>query len=68
MTHVLFLFCIYVSGLQLLSQISKAPGCSVILTGDYHWGDIKALMPGSETPYGEWYASEDFAHPIYQVI
>eukprot|EP00752_Nemacystus_decipiens_P006352 g5726.t1 len=51
---------------NLLSQLSKAPGCSVILTGDYHWGDIKALLPGADTPYAEWYSSEDNEFPIYQ--
>ncbi|CAN0574376.1 unnamed protein product, partial [Ectocarpus sp. 12 AP-2014] len=53
---------------KLLSQISKAPGCSVILTGDYHYGDIKALLPGEETPYWEWYSSEGNDFPVYQVF
>eukprot|EP00903_Cladosiphon_okamuranus_P013391 g12479.t1 len=53
---------------NLLSQVSKAPGCSVILTGDYHWGDIKALLPGADTPYAEWYSSEGNEFPVYQVM
>eukprot|EP00903_Cladosiphon_okamuranus_P012811 g11973.t1 len=53
---------------NLLSQLSKAPGCSVIVTGDYHWGDIKALLPGADTPYAEWYSSEGNEFPIYQVM
>ncbi|CAB1097696.1 unnamed protein product [Ectocarpus sp. CCAP 1310/34] len=53
---------------NLLSQVSKAPGCSVILTGDYHYGDIKALLPGGETPYWEWYSSEGNDFPVYQVM
>lgn len=52
---------------QLLSQIAGAPGCSVILTGDYHWGDIKAMLPGADTPYAEWYSSHDNNYPVYQV-
>ena len=39
----------------------------MILTGDYHWGDIKALLPGADTPYAEWYSSEDNEYPVYQV-
>lgn len=39
----------------------------MILTGDYHWGDIKALLPGADTPYAEWYSSEDNEFPVYQV-
>ncbi|CAM9938935.1 unnamed protein product [Ectocarpus sp. 6 AP-2014] len=53
---------------NLLSQVSKAPGCSVILTGDYHYGDIKALIPGGETPYWEWYSSEGNDFPVYQQV
>ncbi|CAM9775545.1 unnamed protein product [Ascophyllum nodosum] len=53
---------------SLLSQVAGAPGCSVILTGDYHWGDIKTMMPGADTPYAEWYSSHDFEFPIYQVM
>lgn len=39
----------------------------MILAGDYHWGDVKALLPGSDTPYAEWYSSEDNEFPVYQV-
>ncbi|CAN0212970.1 unnamed protein product [Pylaiella littoralis] len=53
---------------NLLSQLAKAPGCSVILTGDYHFGDIKAMLPGAETSYSEWYSSQDNAFPVYQVM
>lgn len=38
----------------------------MILTGDYHYADVKALQPGEDTYYAEWYASEDFQYPIYQ--
>lgn len=62
----LFVVVVFFS-IQFLSQLSKAPGCSVILAGDYHWGDIKALLPGADTPYAEWYASEDNEFPVFQV-
>ena len=38
----------------------------MILTGDYHYGDIKALQPGPDTSYADWYASQDYKYPIYQ--
>ncbi|CAM9620288.1 unnamed protein product, partial [Ascophyllum nodosum] len=60
--------CYRVAQRNFISQLAKAPGCSVILTGDYHWGDIKAMQPGSDTPYAEWYASQDNEFPIYQVM
>ncbi|CAN0040100.1 unnamed protein product, partial [Ascophyllum nodosum] len=60
--------CFRVAQQNLLSQLSKAPGCSVILTGDYHYGDIKALQPGPDTSYADWYASQDYKYPIYQVM
>ncbi|CAN0300492.1 unnamed protein product, partial [Hapterophycus canaliculatus] len=52
---------------NLLSQLATAPGCSVIVTGDYHFGDIKAMRPGAETPYSEWYSSENNDFSVFQV-
>lgn len=51
---------------QLLSQLTSAPGCTVLLTGDYHFGDIKILKSGTETSYYQWYSSKDNASPILQ--
>ncbi|CAM9266786.1 unnamed protein product, partial [Hapterophycus canaliculatus] len=53
---------------NFLNQLATAPGCTVILTGDYHWGDIKAMQPGEETPYWEWYSSGGNKFPVYQVM
>eukprot|EP00241_Pyramimonas_parkeae_P003592 CAMPEP_0114237380 /NCGR_PEP_ID=MMETSP0058-20121206/7357_1 /TAXON_ID=36894 /ORGANISM="Pyramimonas parkeae, CCMP726" /LENGTH=654 /DNA_ID=CAMNT_0001349413 /DNA_START=109 /DNA_END=2073 /DNA_ORIENTATION=+ len=43
-------------------------GCAVILTGDFHWSDIKVLRPGPEQPYSETYQSTHIPYPIFQVM
>ncbi|CAM9706536.1 unnamed protein product [Discosporangium mesarthrocarpum] len=53
---------------NLLSMLERAPGCSIILAGDYHWGDIKALLPGADQLYSDWFSSKDNRIPIYQIM
>lgn len=40
--------------------------CTVVITGDYHYGDIKRLVPGSATQYADWLGSADFSKPLLQ--
>lgn len=43
-------------------------GCWVVLTGDYHYSDIKVLAPGSSAPYAARYGAAAARAPIYQVM
>ncbi|CAM9699898.1 unnamed protein product [Chrysoparadoxa australica] len=53
---------------NLLSMIDQAPGCTVVLTGDYHFSDIKSLQPGEQPGYSDWFASASFRRSIPQVM
>jgi len=59
--------CYRPAQLQLLNMISTAPGCSIIITGDFHYSDIKVLRPGPSL-YSKAYASERNAYNIFQVM
>ena len=63
--------------MYLISTSSSVAGCSVVLTGDFHWSDIKQLSPGTN-PAALAYApatnpltgknSYTFPKPIHQLM
>ncbi len=61
--------CYRTAQLELLHLLSSnSVGCAVVLTGDFHFGDIKVLLPGSHTKYAQLYNSTANSKPIYQVM
>jgi alkaline phosphatase D len=67
--------CYSVAQQELLHVISNATGCVVVLTGDFHFSDIKALYPGDTHPltgiplqYAHLYDSSNNSQPVYQVM
>jgi hypothetical protein len=44
------------------------PSCTVVITGDYHYGDIKRMHNGPGTPYADWLGTADIARPLMQVL
>ena len=43
----------------------------MVLTGDFHWSDVKAVRPGAGPAYAAAYGSDRWAadsHPIFQVM
>jgi alkaline phosphatase D len=59
--------CYRVAQAELLYLIQRVKGCAVILTGDYHFADIKVLRNGKQV-YSHYYQSENFSQPIYQIM
>ena len=52
--------CYRVAQQELLYTINheSTTGCSIVITGDYHYSDIKALNPGQNL-YSPYYFSEN---------
>eukprot|EP01034_Spumella_vulgaris_P023023 gene23023-29211_t len=61
--------CYSVAQRELLHIISTTMGCPVVITGDYHFSDIKALLPGVQR-YSSYdlYDSEHNPQTVYQVM
>ncbi|KAL3681968.1 hypothetical protein R1sor_024924 [Riccia sorocarpa] len=59
--------CYRPAQMNLLHMMAHAPGCVVVLTGDFHFSDIKVLQPGEQS-YSDAYGSFDLPRPIYQVM
>jgi hypothetical protein len=61
--------CYPVAQQELLYIIAQenTNGCSIVITGDYHFSDIKALNPGDQL-YSSYYNSKDNVKPIYQIM
>ncbi|CAM6129940.1 unnamed protein product [Calypogeia fissa] len=59
--------CFRPAQINLLHNLANARGCAVVLTGDFHFSDIKVLQPGKQF-YSDAYASEDLPHPIFQIM
>ena len=54
--------------LQTLQRHARQHGgCWIVLTGDYHFSDIKVASPGSGHPYSQAYDTANWVTPIYQV-
>ncbi|GLC64325.1 hypothetical protein PLESTF_000149400 [Pleodorina starrii] len=55
--------------LNLLHTLANtSSGCVVVLTGDYHYSDIKVLAPGGRTPYAAAFQTNKIKKHIYQVM
>ncbi|EFJ47581.1 hypothetical protein VOLCADRAFT_91850 [Volvox carteri f. nagariensis] len=52
----------------LHSLANASSGCVVLLTGDYHYGDIKVVAPGGETPYAATLQTNKIKKHMYQVM
>jgi hypothetical protein len=50
------------------SSSRQHPSCTVVITGDYHYGDIKRMHNGPGTPYADWLGTADIARPLMQVL
>ena len=51
----------------LASSVDR--GCVVILTGDYHYADIKVVMPGNSTGrYHEALRTGGLPRPVWQLM
>jgi len=65
--------CYQPAQLNLIHTLGNATdGCVVVLTGDYHFADIKAAFPDTDgdtsPPYSGPYATNKLGQPIYQVM
>ena len=40
---------------NLIAELARIPGCVIVITGDYHAGDIKRIVPGEAAPYAAVY-------------
>eukprot|EP01038_Epipyxis_sp_PR26KG_P008218 gene8218-11124_t len=60
--------CYRVGQLELLHILANVTGCPIVLTGDFHFADLKILQPGNQTKYGDYYNSKDNSKPIYQIM
>jgi hypothetical protein len=49
-------------------QQQQHPSCTVVITGDYHYGDIKRMHNGPGTAYADWLGTADIARPLMQVL
>lgn len=59
--------CYRPAQIQLITSLSRAKGCVVVLTGDSHFSDIKAVQGGSGHPYTQVYRTQGLPKPIHQV-
>ncbi|BFI29582.1 hypothetical protein AXG93_3242s1330 [Marchantia polymorpha subsp. ruderalis] len=59
--------CYKPAQLQLLHLLSTAPGCVVVLTGDYHYSDIRVLKPKQQI-YSKYYEDVQLSYPLFQVM
>ncbi|KAI8466011.1 MAG: hypothetical protein J3K34DRAFT_435005 [Monoraphidium minutum] len=52
---------------NFLHALANASGCAVVMTGDYHFSDIKVINPGA-TMYSGMLQSEALAKPVWQIM
>lgn len=52
---------------NLLHSIAHPRGCTVVITGDYHYSDLKVIKPGAGTGYAEQLQTAKLEKPVYQV-
>lgn len=53
---------------HLLHTLANASGCVVVLTGDYHYSDLKAILPGASAGYAAALQTARLAKPVYQAM
>jgi alkaline phosphatase D len=52
---------------NLLHTLANASaGCVVVLVGDYHYADLKAIQPGAGRSYAGELQAGRLAKPVYQ--
>lgn len=59
--------CYRVAQRDLIETISLSKGCAIVLTGDYHFADIKQIQSGKQA-YSDYYHTSNLSKPIYQVM
>jgi alkaline phosphatase D len=75
------LSCWHRAQVNLLHTLANASGCVVVLTGDFHFSDIKQIRPGAggggggggggsgpATNYSYYLNTEHLAKPVWQVM
>lgn len=60
--------CFKPAQVNLLHTLANASGCVVILTGDFHFADIKAVHPGPDTAYAASLQTHHLNKTLYQVM
>lgn len=53
--------------INLLHTVANASGCTVVITGDFHYCDLKIIQPGLATQYAEQLQTQMLRKPVYQV-
>lgn len=51
----------------LQRHAAATKGCYIVITGDYHYSDIKVAKPGQQL-YSAAYETDQWSTPIYQVV
>ncbi len=64
--------CYRPAQLNLLHTLQRhaaaTKGCYIVITGDYHYSDIKVAKPGAGQTYTAAYQTAKWSTPIYQVV
>ena len=60
--------CYRPAQINLLHTLARAPGCTLVLTGDHHYHDIKLVRPGPGTKYAAAYQTAALERPVFQVM
>ena len=47
---------------------SASTGCVIIITGDFHYSDIKVVLPGEGHPYSDQLKTKTLSRPVWQVM
>lgn len=55
------------SQVNLLHTLANVSGCTVVLTGDYHYSDLKVIEPGTDAGYSAPLQTARLGKPVYQV-
>eukprot|EP00611_Tribonema_gayanum_P005967 TRINITY_DN151_c0_g1_i3.p1 TRINITY_DN151_c0_g1~~TRINITY_DN151_c0_g1_i3.p1 ORF type:complete len:494 (+),score=147.18 TRINITY_DN151_c0_g1_i3:660-2141(+) len=50
------------------SNGSGSSACTVVLTGDFHYADIKLMQPGEKMAYAQWLGTAEYQRPLLQVM
>eukprot|EP00775_Hariotina_reticulata_P009939 gene9939-10094_t len=53
---------------DLLHELGNVSGCVVIITGDYHYSDLKVIEPGSDSGYADVLQTHGLNKRVYQVM
>jgi alkaline phosphatase D len=53
---------------HMLHTLANASGCVVVLTGDYHYSDLKVIQPGGQHSYAAALQTARLGKPVYQAM